>query len=239
MGRFIWCALRVIPAALIMTSMMSPAPSAAQDLPSYARPAAAPATPSETIHGRIVAVNGAFRLTLADDRGFNDDIALQQGTIINPTGLTLAVGMTVSIRGYNAGDTFSATEIDTGYDYSGPAPVPAYYGPGYWYPGFAYGYGPAFSLGFASGFAFGGPAVLIAQPFFFVHHFHGQPIVVTPPGVRPVRHVLAGPPSTGRVNPPATGFTSRSTAPASRTAAPPAAPSSSTRSTTGSSHSRR
>jgi len=220
MNRFVRCVTRELPVALIIASMMAPAASTAQDLPSYARPAAAPATPSETITGRIVAVSGAFRLTLADDRGFNDDVALQRGTIIVPTGLTLAVGMNVSIQGYNAGNTFAATEIDTGYDYSGPAPGPAYYGPGYWYPGFSYGYGPAFSLGFA---AIGTP-LLIAQPFFFVHHFRGQPFFPPVAGTHPVRHILGNAPATTHVNPPASvypstsGYASRAAAPVSRSA---------------------
>ncbi len=37
------------------------------------------------------------------------------------------------------------------YQYSGPAPVAVYYGPGSWYPGYAAGWGPSFSLVFNTG----------------------------------------------------------------------------------------
>lgn len=50
--------------------------------------------------------------------------------------------MSVTIIGYNAGSVFQANEIDTPYSYPGPPVVPVYYGPGWWYPGFAYGWGP-------------------------------------------------------------------------------------------------
>ncbi len=38
---------------------------------------------------------------------------LHQGTIINPTGLTLEPGMNVTIDGYADGSNFDAMEIDT------------------------------------------------------------------------------------------------------------------------------
>jgi hypothetical protein len=110
--------------------------------PSYAQPQ------EETIHGRVYSINGTFNITVTDDNGYMDNVELHQGTIINPTGLTLAPGMEVTIEGYNAGAAFEANEIDTPYTYSGPLPVPVYYGPGWWYPGFAYGYGPSFGLSF-------------------------------------------------------------------------------------------
>jgi len=133
--------------------------AAAQDVPSYARPGAA----QETIQGRILSVDGTFRISLQDVRGFVDQVQLNQSTIINPLGLTLAPGMDVTIVGSNAGDYFAAGEIDSAYAYDGDIPPPVYYGPGWWYPGFAYGYGPAFSLGFIGG-----------APFFIHRPFYGH-----------------------------------------------------------------
>ena len=75
--------------------------------------------------------------------------------------------MSVTILGVNAGDTFDANEIDTPYTYSGPLPTPVFYGDGYWCPGFAYGYGPSFSLAVV----FGG-----GRPWYYEHRpFHSRP----------------------------------------------------------------
>jgi hypothetical protein len=138
---------------------------AQDDVPSYARPSVV--STDETIHGRIRSVDGAFTIAVDDDRGFIDSVELHQGTIINPTGLTLSPGMSVTIVGFNAGDAFDANEIDTPYSYDGPLPTPAYYGPGYWCPGFAYGYGPSFSLDIIIG---GG------RPWYYEHRpFRGRP----------------------------------------------------------------
>ena len=129
--------------ALVAAGM--PSPSAAQT-PSYARPGYAS---EETIHGRIVSFSGAYNVDVRDDRGFIDHVSLRQGTIINPVGLRLVQGMSVTILGYNRGSTFQANEIDT--PYTAQYPVPAYgYGP--YYP-----YGPYYSPGFviAPSFGFG------------------------------------------------------------------------------------
>ncbi len=95
------------------------------------------------IHGRILGFDGAYALTVRDERGFLDNVQLHQGTIINPTGLTLAPGMVVSIIGYNAGPYFAANEIDTPYVYYGG--VPYYQGHPWNY------YGPSVSFGFYFG----------------------------------------------------------------------------------------
>ena len=100
----------------------------------------------EQIQGTIQSINGTWNITVADVNGYLDNVGLHQGTIINPTGLTLAPGMSVTILGYTDGNVFQANEIDTPYQYSGPVPVPVYYGPAWWYPGYAFGYGPSFSL---------------------------------------------------------------------------------------------
>jgi hypothetical protein len=141
------------PCALAVALLFAPRAAQAQDVPSYARPT--DASVDETIHGRIRSVDGAFTISVDDDRGFVDEVQLHGGTIINPTGLALAPGMSVTIIGYNAGATFDANEIDTPYSYDGPLPAPIYYGPGYWCPGFAYGYGPSFGLAIVFGFGGG------------------------------------------------------------------------------------
>ena len=110
----------------------------AQDIPSYA-------THEETIKGTIVSIDGQFGLTVRDEHGLLDKVTLHQGTIINPTGLTLAPGQSVTILGKAAGSSFAANEIDTPYDVAdagaGAAPYYNYAAPydaGYPY---AYGYG--------------------------------------------------------------------------------------------------
>ncbi len=153
-------------------NLVAQQPVEAQSLPSYA-------VSQETIHGRIAGLDGADRLTVRDDRGFVDNVSLHPGTIINPTGLRLAAGQSVTILGHTKGKTFEAYEIDTPYTSYSAAPVvpypyayPAYgyytpyaygpyggYGP-YAYPYPRYGaYGPRFDFGFGfrnRGFAFGG-----------------------------------------------------------------------------------
>src|SRR5579875_416368 len=109
------------------------------------------ASADEEIQGTVQSINGTWNITVLDVNGYLDNVGLHQGTIINPTGLTLAPGMSVTILGYTDGNVFEANEIDTPYQYSGPPPVPIYYGPGWWYPGYAYGYGPSFSLVLAFG----------------------------------------------------------------------------------------
>ena len=152
---------RFAATALAVAGLMLPTIASAQDIPSYAQP-----NRDETIHGRIISVNGTFNISVRDDRGFVDNVELHQGTIINPTGLTLASGMNVTVIGIANGGEFDANEIDTPYRYAGPVPEPVYLGPGWWYPGFPYGYGPAFGLTLV----FGGGG------FFFEHRpFFGRP----------------------------------------------------------------
>ena len=149
MFRFIKVAPGILAAALA-ASLALPAVAIAQQVPSYADSTSS-GNADETISGRVNTIDGTFDLSVNDDRGFVDHVHLHQGTIINPTGLTLAPEMAVTILGYNAGSVFEANEIDTPYSYDGPAPVPVYYGPGWWYPGYAYGYGPSFSLALVFG----------------------------------------------------------------------------------------
>lgn len=165
MPAFLRSSPRILAAMLALSALVLPVASRAQDIPPYA---AAPAQ-DQQIHGRIESIDGTFNLTVRDDNGYLDNIQMRQGTIINPTGLTLAAGMVVTVIGYPSGQVFNAVEIDTPYSYAGPAPTPAYYGPGWWYPGFAYGYGPSFSLGFVVGF---GGGYLYRQPW--AGHWYGS-----------------------------------------------------------------
>jgi hypothetical protein len=143
-------------AALAAAALITPSLASAQDA-SYADNGA-----NQQIQGTISSIDGTWNLTVNDANGDSDSVALHQGTIINPTGLTLEDGMSVTIDGYADGPNFDAIEIDTPYQYQGPAPVAVYYGPGTWYPGYANGWGPSFSLVFNSGrfeqrsFSYGG-----------------------------------------------------------------------------------
>lgn len=130
--------------------LLSAAPVLAQPVPSYAS-----GTSDETIRGTVAAVNGPYNIAVRDARGFIDNVNLHQGTIINPTGLTLEPGQSVTILGHNDGSAFSANEIDTPYQTLAAVPFyPAYGYYGYPYP---YGFGPAYHVGlhFGRGFGFG------------------------------------------------------------------------------------
>lgn len=138
-------AAAAVPAGAFAQADVPPAPAAAPVAPpSYARP-------DDGIHGRIVSFDGAYNLQVRDDRGYVDNVQLRQGTVINPTGIRLAPGMTVTIHGTNGGPAFIASEIDTPYNVYGPIDVGPYYAypygyPVYPYPVYAYPY-PAFGLG--------------------------------------------------------------------------------------------
>jgi hypothetical protein len=130
--------------AALAAALIAPAVASAQSVPSYADAGGS----NQQIQGTIAAIDGTWNISVNDANGYTDNVALHQGTIINPTGLTLEPGMNVTVDGYADGPTFDAMEIDTPYQYSGPAPVAVYYGPGVVYPGFAVGWGPSFSLSF-------------------------------------------------------------------------------------------
>lgn len=117
-------------------ALAQPADPSAAARPSYARD-------EESIRGRITAISGKYDLEVRDDRGYIDRVAMHQGTIINPTGLALAPGMSVTILGHNAGRTFAANEIDTpysNYPYVAYAPYPYPY-PVYIAPSFGFRFG--------------------------------------------------------------------------------------------------
>jgi hypothetical protein len=143
-------------AAVAAAALFTPVIASAQDY----------SNADQQIQGTIASINGTWNISVNDANGNVDSVALQQGTVINPTGLTLEPGMSVTIDGYGNGPDFDAMEIDTPYQYQGPAPTAAYYGPGTWYPGYAVGWGPSFSLFFnlntrsyeQHSFSFGGQA---------------------------------------------------------------------------------
>jgi hypothetical protein len=132
-------------AAVAALSLAAPVAALAQDAPSYAQPADASNAGGgdENVHGRVLAFDGGYALEVRDDRGFIDNVQLHDGTIINPTGLTLAPGMVVSILGYNAGSFFAANEIDTPYTLENDV---AWYSGEPWYD-----YGSSYSLDFFFG----------------------------------------------------------------------------------------
>ncbi|HYZ16838.1 MAG TPA: hypothetical protein VE591_10575 [Candidatus Acidoferrum sp.] len=155
----------LLAATLALLILATPLAAQAQALPAYARPEAGSGD-TQSIRGRIESVDGAYHLMVRDERGFVDSVQLEQQTIISPSGLTLAPGMNVMIAGYDAGSAFDATAITCPYAYAGAYPAPVYYGPAWWYPGFAYGYGPAFSLNLVS----------FGRGYGYVHRrFHGRP----------------------------------------------------------------
>lgn len=128
-------------AAFAALALAAPLAAQAQGDPSYSQQYG---QGEENIHGRITSFDGGYNLTVRDERGYIDSVQLHQGTIINPTGLTLAPGMVVSILGYSAGPYLAANEIDTPYTFAGGG-LP-YYGGRPWDD-----YGPSVSLSFFFG----------------------------------------------------------------------------------------
>jgi hypothetical protein len=102
----------------------APVPPPASGTPSYSRPSYA--SDEETIAGRITAFDGGYKLEVRDDRGFVDRVELHPGTIINPTGIRLQPGMSVTIYGVNRGPMLAADEIDTPYQQYGVIPYYPY-----------------------------------------------------------------------------------------------------------------
>jgi hypothetical protein len=138
----------VLPAAAILAALTAvPVAASAQNAPSYAT-AGDPA-----IRGIVSSVDGKYQIHVRDRRGYIDNVSLHQGTIINPTGLQLAPGESVTIYGRPSGSAFLANEIDVPaavaydpYGYGAEYGYPGYrYGPGWGYGGFGFGLGWGFS----------------------------------------------------------------------------------------------
>jgi hypothetical protein len=142
-------------AALAALTLAAPVAAQAQVAPSYAQ-GPSTATTEEDVHGRVVGFDGAYNLTVRDERGFIDNVQLHDGTIINPTGLTLAPGMIVNILGYDAGDYLAANEIDTPYTFENGDPCYDGHLWSYWGPSvdLAFFFG---NVGWWHGGYFGGP----------------------------------------------------------------------------------
>jgi hypothetical protein len=158
---------RLLTALVALAVLAVPAGAFAQSapdgVPSYATGGPSYGAPGETIHGRVLSFDGAYNLQVRDDRGFVDNVQLQQGTVINPTGVRLQTGMVVAIQGVNRGSAFAANVIETPYPQFSEVPVGAYNVPvypypvyPYPYPVYGYPYGPNVSIGIGFGFGFGG-----------------------------------------------------------------------------------
>ena len=130
-------------AATAALTLAAPLMARAQDVPSYAQQQSA----DEQIRGRVESFDGGYNLAIRDERGFIDNVQLHDGTIINPTGITLEPGMVVSILGENDGDYLAANEIDTPYNYDDADAGVAYYDGQPW----TYYNGPSFGLSFFFG----------------------------------------------------------------------------------------
>ncbi len=128
--------LKKIAGATTLALLAMPAVAVAQ--PSYAHKA-----PYHVyvIKGVITSFNGRYDLLVRDKHHYIDNVRLHQGTVINPTGVTLAPGMHVTIYGEPNGNRFDANIINTPYRY---LPVAVYPGP-YWGWGWGWGgpWGPA------------------------------------------------------------------------------------------------
>jgi hypothetical protein len=103
-----------LTAAALFSCFTLPLAAAAQtsepaQLPAYATPG------GETVRGTITSIDGKYTISVRDDRGFVDNVTLHAGTVIQPTGIQLAAGQSVTIAGIAAGGTFIANEIDTPY----------------------------------------------------------------------------------------------------------------------------
>jgi hypothetical protein len=147
---------------LALAASAFPSVASAQNRPSYAT------ADEDTVHGRIVSMPDQYDISVRDEKGYVDRVRLHQGTIINPTGLSLHPGMTVTVLGVNSGDVLAANEIDTPYNY-----VPAYvgpYAPAYYaypaYPVYPYGYYPYY-------YAYGYPSIAIGFRFGGGYHYRG------------------------------------------------------------------
>jgi hypothetical protein len=161
------------PGALLLILAFA-APAVAQApaaLPSYA-------VTEEAIEGSILGLSGRYGLTLADVRGFSDSVTMHAGTIINPDGISLAIGQKVRILGHADGKTFDANEVDTdGFeaaDSSGPE------------TGYDSGYDPY-------GAGYDGLGYIAGTPGFAPGYVTG-PIVVGPGGWTP-HHPIPRPPA--------------------------------------------
>jgi hypothetical protein len=97
---------RLVSSTLIVAALALPV-AALADTEGYAT-----SVGGQTLSGVINSVDGKFGLTVRDNRGSLDRVTLHRGTIINPTGLQLEPGTTVSIIGHANGGTYDADTIN-------------------------------------------------------------------------------------------------------------------------------
>lgn len=109
---------RAIALALVLVAATT-AVASAQTTTTLTRPARTPIrsmqnalTGELTFHGAITSVNGKYGLTVRDDQGGTETVALHQGTVINPTGLQLMPGMQVTFTGHPDSGTFDVNQMD-------------------------------------------------------------------------------------------------------------------------------
>ena len=111
---------------------------------------AAASGPTHTqVKGTIASISSKFDFEVQQKNGGYVPVHMHQGTIINPTGLTLQSGMQVTVLGISRGNAIAANEVNTPYHYTqqqyAPAPLYPYgayngFGPGI-YGAPIYGYG--------------------------------------------------------------------------------------------------
>jgi hypothetical protein len=109
-------------AVAVALAVLVPSATFAQDDPGSDPGAGSPPDQTLQIRGHVSSFDGGYSLVVRDEQGYLDNIQLHQGTIINPTGLTLAPGMVVSVVGFNQGSSIAANEIDTPYTIYGGTP---------------------------------------------------------------------------------------------------------------------
>jgi hypothetical protein len=172
---------RLLTATVAAAALLVPVCARAQSeapsgpAPSYASPSYG--SNEDVVRGQVVSFDGNYSLRVRDEHGYIDNVELHQGTIINPTGLKLVAGMSITVRGVNRGNVLDANQIDTPYNSYASAPaypvavVPTY---GYAYPvapyavypyavypgygyfgGYGYGYRPSISIGIGFGRSYG------------------------------------------------------------------------------------
>ncbi|HTU83552.1 MAG TPA: hypothetical protein VMF61_15595 [Candidatus Acidoferrales bacterium] len=137
---------------------------AAAPLAVYARGSTTAYTYNPTLRGRISSIPGKYTIEVRTRNGALHRVQLHQGTIINPTGITLQPGFPVTIYGQRQGDAFAANEIDTPYHY---APAPA----GYYYP---YGGPGTFGFGFGGFYPYGYYGVPFVNYYYVPTHIVGR-----------------------------------------------------------------
>jgi hypothetical protein len=129
--------------------------------------------PDEHVQGVVQNFDGQERLSLRDDRGFVDDVALGDQTRITPEGTRLTVGMRVAITGYNGGKWFDATKIEVLA--SGPAAPPSdtpSYGHDEGAPSYPYPYPQAYAYPYPV-YAYPYPYPVYGYPYPYYGPYYG------------------------------------------------------------------